>query len=417
MKTPHIKTLHLDCSSGLGGDMLLAGLVDLGLDLRELETALQGAGLEITLSCRTATRLGVSGTILEVRPKAKQHLRRLEDIQAILQALRLSELVKKRSAAAFERLAQVEAQAHGASVQEIHFHEIGAADTIVDIVGAFWGLEALDVWQITASALPWFSGRVVCEHGILPLPVPAVVELLKNKPVYPTAHQIELITPTGALLLDQIVTQFQHGPQGVLLGCGIGVGTMELAEQPNVLRCFLMDATNSPLARDQRGSRGRPPCLPDDQINESSACSESVVVLETNIDHLTGEEIGACFEALLQAGALDVLFLPGVMKKNRPGGLIQVLCRPGDIVTVRQAVFEYTMTLGLRQQTVQRVVLHRKTTTQSTSLGTLPVKETRLGDKVYFRPEFEALQQLAKRTGRSVAQLRYLLQSQTKDSG
>lgn len=396
MKTTQIKTLHLECLSGLGGDMLLAGLVDLGLDLRELETALQGAGLEITLSCRTATRLGVSGKILEVRPKAKQHLRRLEDIQAILQALRLSELVKKRSAAAFERLAQVEAQVHGVDVQEIHFHEIGAADTIVDIVGVFWGLEALNVWQVTASALPWFSGRVVCEHGILPLPAPAVVELLKNKPVYPTAHQVELITPTGALLLDQIVNEFQHGPQGVLLGCGIGVGKMELTEQPNVLRCFLVDATGLPLAYDR------------DQAGESN---ESVVVLETNIDHLTGEEIGACFEALLQAGALDVLFLPGVMKKNRPGGLIQVLCRPGDLVTVRQAVFECTMTLGLRQQTVQRVVLHRKTTTQSTSLGTLSVKETRLGDKIYFRPEFEALQQLAERTGRSVAQLRYLLQS------
>lgn len=389
-----MKTLHLECSSGLGGDMLLAGLADLGLDLRVLESALRNAGLDVALSCRTAIRQGVSGKVLDIRSEATQPLRHLNDIHAVVKKLPLSESVKECSTAAFERLAQVEARVHGVDVLDIHFHEIGAVDTIVDVVGAFWGLEALGVRHVTASPLPWFSGRVECAHGTLPLPAPAVVELLKNKPVYPTAHEVELITPTGALLLDQIVAEFHPGPQGVLAGCGMGAGKMELADQPNVLRCFLMDAAGPRLTQAQ------------DQT------AETVVVLETNIDHLTGEEIGACFEALFQAGALDVLFLPGVMKKNRPGGLMQVLCRPGDTNTIRQAVFQHTMTLGLRQQTMQRTVLPRETRRRNTSLGALAIKESRLGDQNYSRPEFEALQALARRTGRSVAQLRYLLQGE-----
>lgn len=393
-----MNTLHLECSTGLGGDMLLAGLLDLGNcldrkhgpDLAELASALRSVGLDIDLACRTEKRHELAGMFLEVTTRGDQPLRCLADIQAVLARLPLSDSVRDRSMRAFERLADVEAKVHGIDVQKIHFHEVGAVDTIVDVVGAFWALEKLEIGRITASALPWFSGRVTCAHGVLPLPAPAVVELLQDKPVFSTHYEAELITPTGALLLDQIVSAFNAMPQGRLVGHGMGLGSMDLPDQPNALRCFLLHTANMAQAHDEHDV-------------------ETIAVLETNIDHLTGEELGACFDALLQAGALDVLFMPGVMKKNRPGGLMQVLCRPADLPHVQGAVFAQTMTLGLRCQMVQRVVLRRCLETRNTPLGPLAVKTAELDNATYARPEFEALQELARRTGRSVAQLRYLL--------
>ncbi len=393
-----MKTLYLECTTGLGGDMLLAALTDLGLDLHVLESALRAAGLPVNLACRSSTRKGLSGKLLEIEAGANQPLRRLADITAILADLPLPEEVKRRSLAAIERLGHVEARVHGVPVEDVHFHEVGAVDTIVDVVGAFWGLNVLQVQQVFASALPWFEGTVDCAHGTLPLPAPAVVELLKNKPVYPTKLAAELITPTGALLLDQIVTEFGRQPRGKLLGCGMGLGRTELVELPNVLRCFLVDAEAMDVTTASRS-------------HLAETTTEDVVVLETNIDHLTGEELGACFEGLLADGALDVLFLPGVMKKNRPGGLLQVICRPKDLAAMELAVFSHSMSLGLRRRHVERVVLKRTTAIRNTPIGALLVKQTTINEQDYSRPEFEALKQLATRTGRSVAQLRYLLQA------
>ncbi|HDQ39725.1 MAG TPA: nickel pincer cofactor biosynthesis protein LarC [Desulfonatronum sp.] len=398
-----MKILHLECSSGLGGDMFLASLADLGVDLHLLESALRAAGLGVRLICRSTTRQGLSGKFLEIQEETHQPLRRLSDIKTVLAALPLSGEVIQRSLSAIERLGQVEAQVHGMAVEDVHFHEIGAMDTIVDVVGAFWALETLEIEQVFASPLPWFEGRIDCAHGFLPLPAPAVVELLKNKPVYPTEHRAELITPTGALLLDQIVAAFGPQPCGTLLGCGIGLGRTELARQPNALRSFLVDA-RSPSIR----SASRHQAL--------ETIIEDIVVLETNIDHLTGEELGACFEGLLQDGALDVLFTPGVMKKNRPGGLLQVICRPEDLPEVEQAVFRHSMTLGLRRRRMERVVLKRTPAARETPFGSLPTKQTTLDKQIYARPEFEALKKLAQRSGRTVAQLRYLLQSTADDA-
>lgn len=390
--------LHLECPTGLGGDMLLAGLLDLGnaphsnlgLDLAEMESALRAAGLDFRLDCRKAKHRGLAGNLLEVTSSAVQPQRRLSDIQAILARLPLTEGVRGRSLAAFERLACVEAKVHGCDLEAVHFHEVGAVDTIVDVVGTFWALEKLEIGRVTASSLPWFSGRIDCAHGVLPLPAPAVIELLRGKPVFPTHYEAELITPTGALLLDQIVDEFGYGPNGQLMAHGLGLGHIELPDQPNILRCYLLRTQDQAKSQDI------------EQV-------ETVAVLETNIDHLTGEELGACFDALLQAGALDVLFVPGVMKKNRPGGMMQVLCGPEDLSQVQRAVFAQTMTLGLRRQMVQRVTLERTQGRRETPLGSLSVKETTMNGKTYARPEFEALQDLARRTGRSVTQLRYLL--------
>ncbi len=390
-----MKALYLDCPSGISGDMLLAGLIDLGLDLTGLERLFHQAGMDVDLRSVQDVRCGLAGKRLEIRSSATQPLRRLPEILELLDGLALPPDVGRRARRAFERLAEVEAKVHGVDPSVIHFHEVGAVDTVVDVVGAFWGLHELGVTTVHAGPLPWFRGQVRCAHGLLPLPAPAVVELLHGKPVFSTDHTVELITPTGALLVDQLVDEFRPGPEGTLRRCGIGLGTMDLAEQPNALRCLLYAPSSPP-------SHVESP-------NSGTERTEDVVQLSTNIDHLTGEELGSCIEALFQAGALDVLFLPGMMKKNRPGGQLQVLCRPEHTAGVQQAVFRQTLTLGVRRQRLERVVLARREAVAKTPMGALPVKQMEIEGQRYERPEFQALQELAQRTGRSVAQLRYLL--------
>jgi pyridinium-3,5-bisthiocarboxylic acid mononucleotide nickel chelatase len=391
-----MKALYLDCPSGISGDMLLAGLIDLGLDIADLERLFHQAGIDVTLCTEQDVRCGLAGKRLEIRTSAAQPLRHLPDILQLLDGLPLPPDACRRARRAFERLAEVEGKVHGVDPAVIHFHEVGAVDTVVDVVGAFWGLHELGVTTVHAGPLPWFRGQVRCAHGLLPLPAPAVVELLHGKPVFSTEHTVELITPTGALLVDQLVDEFHPGPQGTLLQCGIGLGTMDLPAQPNALRCLLYSPS---LPTNGKG-------LLDTGLERT----EEIVQFSTNIDHLTGEELGGCFEALFEAGALDVLFLPGMMKKNRPGGQLQVLCRHEHAAAVQQAVFRQTLTLGVRRQRMERVVLARRKTVAETPIGALPVKQVEMEDQRYERPEFQALQELAQRTGRSVAQLRYLLE-------
>jgi uncharacterized protein (TIGR00299 family) protein len=374
--------LHLDCPAGIAGDMFLAAMADLGLDLSLLEEAFRQAGVEVQVVAADAWDKGIRGKRLRVHWPKAQPLRHLTDLTGIVRALPFSAQVRSRAEAALVRLAEVEALAHGCPMEDVHFHEVGAVDTLVDVVGAFWALETLGVSRVTCSALPWFSGTVECAHGRMPLPAPATTILLQGKPVYPTGLEGELITPTGALLLDRMVDEFTKGPAGRLERTGLGLGTMDLPSV-NGLRLLL--------------------------LGDEGATLERIMVLETNVDHLTGEEIGGVFGVLLDAGALDVLFLPGVMKKNRPGGLLQVLCRPVDLDRIRELIFAQTMTLGLRMTETTRAVLPRLAAIRPTPWGDVPAKETTLDGQRYTRPEFEALQALAKRTGRSVTQLRYLL--------
>lgn len=374
--------LHLDCPAGIAGDMFLAAMAGLGVDFDPLREAFLQAGVEVAISVSDSRDKGVAGKRVDIGAPGAQPLRHVEDLTDIVSRLPLSASVRAGAEDAFARLAAAEAEVHGCRPEEIHFHEVGAVDTLVDVVGAFWALERLGVSRVTCSRLPWFTGTVRCEHGLVPLPAPATAALLQGKPVYPTQFEREIITPTGALLLDRLVDEFVPGPSGRVVGMGLGLGNMEL-DVVNGLRAFLVDAGGPDLER--------------------------VMVLETNVDHLTGEEIGAAFGELLDAGALDVLFLPGVMKKNRPGGLLQILCRPDDLPRIRDLAFAQTMTLGLRITETSRAVLPRAASTRPSPWGDLPAKETTVEGQRYTRPEFEALQALARRTGRSVAQLRYLM--------
>lgn len=244
-----MKAVHLDCGFGLGGDMFLAALADLEARLgqgrggfaAELEAALRRAGLEVAVSCPETRVNGLAGRRLALEHALEQPLRHLPDILAIVEAMDVGGELEKRMARAFTRLAEVEAGVHGIALDKVHFHEVGAVDTVVDVAGAFMGLAALGAERVTAGPLPWFTGFVDCAHGRLPLPAPATLELLRGKPVYPTDIRREIITPTGALLLDQTVDAFGPGPKGVVLGSGTGWGDLDLGPACTGLRAILYE--------------------------------------------------------------------------------------------------------------------------------------------------------------------------------
>ncbi|MGM0646394.1 MAG: nickel pincer cofactor biosynthesis protein LarC [Thermodesulfobacteriota bacterium] len=388
-----MQELFLQCPTGISGDMLLAGLADLGVDFGPLNAAFSAAGLEVELATPIVRRHGLVGRAVELGAGAAQPLRHEADLVALIQALEVPQGVQQRACQAVARLAEAEAAVHGIARDKVHFHEVGAVDTVVDIVGAMWGLHQLGIERVTATALPWSEGEVCCEHGVLPVPAPATVQLLQGKPVRPTTLTGELVTPTGAVLVDQVVDAFVEGPCGVVLASGWGWGTRELEERPNALRAVLL-RTPAPAPQ-----------------------TEEIWVLEANIDHLSGEEIGGLFEYFLDQGALDVLYVPAVMKKNRPGGVLQVLSAPQDLARLQDVFVTQSLTLGLRRKQWERIVVPRHATEVSTPWGGVQAKAAQSGTTSWVRPEYEALRALAEKTGRSVAQLRLQLGLQAPDDG
>jgi uncharacterized protein (DUF111 family) len=357
--------------------MFLAAMACLGLDFSALAGAFAEAGVEVSISVRDARDKGIAGKRAEITPAQARPLVLLEELLVVVDAVPLSEDVRGRSAAAFRRLAEAEGAVRGCGPWEVRFCEAGVVADLVAVVGAFWALESLGVSRVTCSRLPWFSGTVCSACGLVPLPAPATTQLLLGKPVYPTELEGELITPTGALLLDRLVDEFASGPDGRILKCGQGLGTTELPVV-NALRVFLLEG-GTPVA-------------------------ERITVLETSVDHLTGEAMGHVFETLQEAGALDVLFLPGLMRQNRPGGLLQILCRPEDMPRIRDAAFAGGMIRDLRISGTIRAAAAR-----SRPVGTLPARDAAADGPPCVSPEYEALRDLARRTGRSVDQLRYLM--------
>ena len=376
--------LYIQCPTGISGDMFLAAMGDLGLDLGRLSEIFREAGIDVDIYTQKIRKKGFLASKLFIDSSTEQPLRHLTDLQEIISNCPVSEYVKASSDQALQNLGAAEAEVHGVDLQEVHFHEIGAVDTLVDVVGAFWALEKMQVNEVTCSGLPWFQGYVECEHGTLPLPAPATLKLLQNKPVYRTEFQDELITPTGALLLDSIVDSFNSGPAGVLDKSAMGWGSKDLGSVPNALRLFL--------------------------YSEDFGQTENIWVLESNIDHLTGEEIGNLFQELFDAGALDVFYLPGIMKKNRPGGLLQVISDSKSLQQVQDSFFRQTLSLGIRRREMERVTLPREEKQYPTPWGNIKGKQVHLKEGRINKPEFDDLKQFAASRGMSLVQLRYLLQ-------
>src|SRR5215207_9132504 len=309
-----MRTLYFDCFAGISGDMTLGALVAAGADARALRERLalldlEGYGVEF----ETVDRSGISATraVVSVTKDEEPH-RHLRDVLAIIEGSRLEESIKRRASEIFRRLAEAEARVHNVPVERVHFHEVGAVDAIVDVVGACIGFELLGVERFAASALHVGSGTVEMEHGRFPVPPPAVAELLRGAPVYSTDIVGELVTPTGAAIVATVCEGFGPLPRMRVEATGYGAGGREYKDFPNVLRVLVGES-------DEAG--GAPPGV-------SRQGDEELLMVETNVDDVSPQVLGHLMERALEAGALDCFFTHVQMKKNRPGVLVSILCRP-----------------------------------------------------------------------------------------
>ena len=343
---------YLDCFSGVSGDMVLGAFLDLGLPRNLLRETLKKMDLpDLVLSISREERGGLSGTALRIKQKHPGHSHRsYRVIKGIIEKSKIERQVKEKSLLALKNLAEVEARIHGQAIEEIHFHEIGALDTIVDMVGAALGFHYFQIREVTASPVPVNQGWVKSQHGPLPLPAPATLALLKNVPLVPSGLDKELVTPTGAAILTTFAASFGPPPAATLKKVGYGLGQQRLDDRPNALRIWLGEKP-APLAQ------------------------EKLIVLETNIDDMNPQWYDYVMERLFEAGALDVTLIPCQMKKNRPGTLLQVLARPIDQIPLRDILFSETTTLGLRIHEVSRYALERTIHRMTSPWGEVEIKQ------------------------------------------
>ncbi|MCX8044951.1 MAG: nickel pincer cofactor biosynthesis protein LarC [Desulfobacterota bacterium] len=363
--------LFFDCFAGISGDMTLAALIDLGVPVRYLKQELKKLPLQgYSMQIHTEERMGVSGKKVTVKLAAAHHHRTLSDIQRMLNRSVLDTTVKDHSLHIFSRIAQAEAEVHHTTPDAVHFHEVGAVDSIIDIVGTAIAMQYLGIQTCSSTPLPLGRGFVTCHHGTLPLPAPATVLLLKGIPVYDAGIEGELVTPTGAAIISHYVQRFDGMPAMTIRACGYGVGHRTLPDRPNMLRLMLGDASEA-------------------------FTTDEVVVLETNIDDMNPEYAGYVMERLLAAGALDVMFVPAYMKKNRPGIVLSVICAEHTRQKMLHILFQETTTAGVRSCRMQRSVLPRREEVVMTRFGAIQVKVITGPDGERIVPEFEACRRAA----------------------
>ena len=371
-----MRTLYFDCFAGISGDMTLGALVDAGADARELTGRLAQLGVDgYEVGFEKVDRSGISATRAHVRltREEKKH-RHLSHIERIIGDSRLDDSVKARALKIFRKLGEAEARVHDVPVERIHFHEVGAVDAIVDVVGACIGFELLGIERFAASALHVGSGTVEMAHGRFPVPPPAVAELLKGAPVYSTDIVGELVTPTGAAVVAAVCEGFGALPRMSIEATGYGAGGREYQNFPNVLRVLVGESDKAAETPSGVSVRGE----------------EELLMVETNVDDVSPQVLGYVLERALELGALDCYHTPVQMKKNRPGVLVSVLCRPADAEAMRELLFVETPTLGVRSYAVRRRALERASVTVETEFGTIAVKVARHAGRVLgATPEYE----------------------------
>lgn len=366
-----VKIAYLDCASGMSGDMTLAALVDAGVPLEALNEAIASLGLDCRLVATEVRKKGFRALQITVEHPPQHGHRHLHQIGSLIEQSGLTDRQKRTAVKIFTRLAEAEAKVHGTCVEKVHFHEVGAVDSIADICGVAVGMDLLGMERLMASPVPVGGGWVCMEHGRVPVPAPATAELLRGIPLADSEVACELTTPTGAAILATLVDQFGPLPAMRIEAIGYGAGSRDLEEQPNLLRLFVGTAVEPVLA-------------------------DAVWMLETNLDDTSGEWIGYCMARLLEAGALDVYTTAIQMKKNRPGVKLSVLCRSGDLEQMESILFQETTTLGVRRWPVSRHLLPRSAHTVQTPWGAIHGKVGWGPDGVArFSPEFEACQQVA----------------------
>jgi uncharacterized protein (TIGR00299 family) protein len=370
-----VRVLHFDCFSGLSGDMTLAALLDAGVDADAVRRGLDSLGLPIKLEVEKVRKAGFAATSVRIDAPDQAKHRHLPQVEEIVRRGSLTDRQRDLALRIFRRLAEAEAEAHGLPLERVHFHEVGALDSIADIVGVAIALDLLGADRITSRSVPTGCGTVQCAHGLMPVPAPGTAALLRGVPLAPCSIQAELTTPTGAAILTTVVQEWREQPVMTVERIGQGAGRRDLKEQPNLLRVFVGTA-------------------------ESPAESDRVWVLETNLDDLPAEVIGYCYEQLLAAGALDVFSTPIFMKKNRPGVLLSVLAPEEHVAALEEVLFRETSTFGIRRYPVSRRKLQRRECSVTTPWGAVQGKLGWLeGRPPVFTPEYEDCARVARREG------------------
>jgi uncharacterized protein (TIGR00299 family) protein len=368
-----MKILYFDCFSGVSGDMTLAALLDLGLPQEKLRLELEKLGLKnYTLNIFQGSRNGIAGMGMEVKvgPGDENH-RHFSDIRKIIEGSSLKPDVKKTSLAIFQRLAEAEAKVHAQRVEEVHFHEVGAVDSIVDIVGAAIGIDYFQPGRILSTELPMGRGFVQCQHGRLPLPAPATLEVLKGYPLKNVEVEGELVTPTGAAIVATLSSDVTSFPAMTVEKIGYGMGKKDFPDRPNLLRLVLGEATEAYL-------------------------TDRVTILEANIDDMNPEFYDYLMERLFNRGALDVSLNPLLMKKNRPGTLLRVIAQEHDAEALSDIILRESTTMGVRGYSANRKKLPREVKEMETKYGKIRVKVS--GD-LRFQPEYEDCKRIALEKG------------------
>jgi pyridinium-3,5-bisthiocarboxylic acid mononucleotide nickel chelatase len=409
-----MRIAYLDCFSGISGDMFLGALIDAGVPPEIFEQAVAALNLGAKLGITRVNRSGISATKVDVvvdgqkdKPREvhigtshvhshhehihdhhhadnrHEHGRGLTEIRVIIEhAVGLSESAKKTANALFEKLGAAESKIHNVPIEKIHFHEVGAVDALVDIICAAVGAEALGVDELICSPLNVGGGTVQCAHGTFPIPAPATVELLKGAPVYSSGPRLELVTPTGAAIVATLVKRFESFPAMKIEKSGYGAGTRDLRNHPNVLRITIGESRSADAGEGARTTQ-----------------TDTITVLEANLDDLNPQVFGYAMDRLLEAGALDVFTVPVQMKKNRPGTLLTVLAKPQDADEMSDIIFSETTTLGVRRREEQRQVLARRWQTVSTRFGDIRIKVASMnGSVTNYAPEYEDCRRIAAET-------------------
>jgi uncharacterized protein (TIGR00299 family) protein len=380
-----MKIAYLDCFSGISGDMFIGALLDAGLSFQNLDEKIRGLPFDsFHMEVKREARSQIFGTRFMVKTEGQEQTpRNLDVIRDIIRKGNLSRWVRDRSISIFEELARVEGKIHNKLPGDVHFHEVGAVDSIIDIVGTVYGLEQLGVTSLFVSPLPLGSGFVQTAHGRIPIPAPATTALLKDVPVFDSGTHHEMVTPTGAALVKGLATSFGPMPPMVIEKIGYGVGKRDLSDRPNLARILIGDP-------------------------QTEGQVDTVVILEANVDDTSPEWLGFLMDRLFDAGALDVIFYPVQMKKNRPGIQIQVMGRPNQKDKLIEIVFRESSTLGIRFRYTQRVVLQRSLVDVESPWGKIQVKKVFEKDgSPFFLPEYEACREVAMKTSRPLREIYY----------
>lgn len=407
-----MKTIYLDCSMGAAGDMLTAALLELIPDRQQFIDKINGLNiLGISITAQESIKCGIKGTHVSVKVNGEEesedmhhhhdhdheehhhhdhdheehhhhhHHSSLHDIEHIVEDLNVSDKVKKDIMAVYSLIAEAESHVHGMPVTDIHFHEVGTMDAVADVTAVCMLMEILNPQKVIASPVHVGSGSVRCAHGVLPVPAPATAYILKDIPIYGGKIQSELCTPTGAALLKHFASRFGDMPVMRTVAIGYGMGKKDF-EAANCVRAFLGDTQDD---------------------------SDKIVLLECNLDDITGEEMGFAQERLLDAGALDVFMTSVQMKKNRPGIMLTVICKKEDKDKMVDLIFRYTTTLGIRENTSYRYTLSRKTESVETPCGEVRKKISSGYGVTREKYEYEDLADIAKKKGISLSQVKDLI--------